>query len=235
MPFPARRRGARGVLWLDRVRVRGRARRRLGARRAAPASSSTSWCSICATRSVRAGRRRGDDFERGLRLLDAMDSEADIERRYGFHASVALVSGDVTRRKSTRASRPSARTASVACCATVRWSANCTRAAITCRRGPRLAKPRARRNGRQIAQHRHGGKGRSALSGGGITGLYFELGALKCFEDCCSPRARSRARPLFRDQRGRGRHRHAGQRLHGQRVHGGDGGRDAGGRSRRLT
>ena len=35
------------------------------------------------------------DFERGLALLDAMDQEPDIERRYGFHRIVALVSGDV--------------------------------------------------------------------------------------------------------------------------------------------
>ena len=26
-------------------------------------------------------------------------------------------------------------------------------------------------------------------SGGGITGFYFEMGALKCLEDCCSPGA----------------------------------------------
>ena len=35
--------------------------------------------------------------------------------------------------------------------------------------------------------HRHTGDVALCASGGGITGLYFELGALKCFEDCCSP------------------------------------------------
>ena len=40
-----------------------------------------------------------------------------------------------------------------------------------------------------MTQHRAGGKTALCLSGGGITGLYFELGALKCFEDCCVPGA----------------------------------------------
>jgi predicted acylesterase/phospholipase RssA len=41
----------------------------------------------------------------------------------------------------------------------------------------------------QMTQRRAGGKTALCLSGGGITGLYFELGALKCFEDCCAPGA----------------------------------------------
>ena len=35
--------------------------------------------------------------------------------------------------------------------------------------------------------HQPAGEVALCASGGGITGLYFELGALKCFEDCCSP------------------------------------------------
>ena len=41
----------------------------------------------------------------------------------------------------------------------------------------------------QMTESRTAGKRALCLSGGGITGLYFELGALKCFEDCCSPGA----------------------------------------------
>ena len=48
------------------------------------------------------GPRRSDDFERGLRLLDLMDNEADIERRYGFHRIIALVSGGDSREVDTR-------------------------------------------------------------------------------------------------------------------------------------
>jgi predicted acylesterase/phospholipase RssA len=41
----------------------------------------------------------------------------------------------------------------------------------------------------RILSDRRPGKIALCASGGGITGLYFELGVLKCLEDCCSPGA----------------------------------------------
>ena len=137
---------------------------------------------------VRPGRRRrtSADFERGLELLDAMDREPDIERRYGFHKIVALVSGDVApevdARIATLGSRGVGRV--------MRDMAVCHLNPACQHLPPRHAFARhVLEEMAQMTQHRAGGKTALCLSGGGLTGLYFELGALKCFEDCCAPGA----------------------------------------------
>jgi CheY-like chemotaxis protein len=136
---------------------------------------------------VRPGRRRRTraDFERGLELLDAMDREPDIERRYGFHKIVALVSGDVApevdARIATLGSRGVGRV--------MRDMAVCHLNPACHHLPPRHAFARhVLEEMAQMAEHR-AGKTALCLSGGGLTGLYFELGALKCFEDCCAPGA----------------------------------------------
>lgn len=134
---------------------------------------------------VRGGTRRSREgaFARGLALLDAMDSEPDIERRYGFHRIVAMVSGpdqpDLDQQIATLGARGVGRV---------------MRDLSTCHLRPHCEHlPPRRVFARQviaemarICAHRHAGKRALCLSGGGITGLYFELGALKCLEDCCS-------------------------------------------------
>lgn len=134
---------------------------------------------------VAGGRRRkpSGDFERGIALLDAMDKEPDIERRYGFHRVVVLVSGPDALEVDRRIAVLGARGAGLV----MRDQSTChlnpacghlpTRGAFARRVLEEMAK---------LSRH-HRGKRALCLSGGGITGLYFELGALKCLEDCCSP------------------------------------------------
>jgi NTE family protein len=131
-------------------------------------------------------RREARDFEKGLALLDAMDQEPDIERRYGFHRIVALVSGDVAPEVDRRIAALGAR-----------GVGRVMRDMAACHLNPRCGHlPPKHVFARhvlgemaQMTQSRPAGKRALCLSGGGITGLYFELGALKCFEDCCSPGA----------------------------------------------
>lgn len=131
-------------------------------------------------------RSRPRAFERGLALLDAMDREPDIERRYGFHRVIALVSGpdmsELDHRIATLGARGVGRV---------------LRDLSTCHLNPACGYlPHQRVFARQVLEemaelsaHRRVGRRALCLSGGGITGLYFELGALKCLEDCCSPGA----------------------------------------------
>jgi len=130
------------------------------------------------------GPRRRDDFDRGLRLLDLMDSEPDVERRYGFHRILAVVSGsdskDIDERIVALGARGVGRV--------LRDESECP-IHMACKRLP--SKPEMAAGVlREIAAmtlHRRVGDVALCASGGGITGLYFEMGALKCLEDCCSP------------------------------------------------
>ncbi len=123
---------------------------------------------------LRGGTERGDGQGRqALRLLDHLDAPADVEARYGFHRILALVSGpdpeavddltaDLGRRGVGRVIRD------------------------------RSGSPAERRAfateiaDRAIAMILDRPRGRTAIccSGGGITGIFFELGALKCLDDC---------------------------------------------------
>ncbi len=135
---------------------------------------------------VRSKGARGREFEKGLALLDAMDREPDIERRYGFHRILVLVSGaDVLEVDSQIATLGG------------RGVGRVMRDQSTCHLNPGCEHlpPKsefARRVLQEVAaltQHRRVGKLALCASGGGITGLYFEMGSLKCLEDCCSPGA----------------------------------------------
>ena len=129
------------------------------------------------------GRRSVVGFERGLALLDAMDQEPDIERRYGFHRILVLVSGadpaDVDERIAQLGARGVGRV---------------MRDTTVCHLHPECGYlPEHHTFARhvidemaQITLHRRVGRRALCASGGGITGLYFEIGALKCLEDCCS-------------------------------------------------
>jgi predicted acylesterase/phospholipase RssA len=128
--------------------------------------------------------RRADDFERGLRLLDLMDHEPDIERRYGFHRILALVSGDESHGTDQRIATLGARGVG----RVMRDRSEC-QLGLACRHLPTKADMARQVLAEMVAMTIRQPAGDVALcaSGGGITGLYFELGALKCFEDCCSP------------------------------------------------
>jgi predicted acylesterase/phospholipase RssA len=132
------------------------------------------------------GRRRlqgGRDFARGLDLLDSMDAEQDLERRYGFHRILALVSGPDAPELDDRIVRLGSR-----------GVGRVMRDFSTCALNPgcellpeeEVFAGQVLETARRLCEHRRVGKRALCLSGGGITGLYFELGALKCLEDCCS-------------------------------------------------
>lgn len=123
-------------------------------------------------------------FDHGLEFLDAMDREPDIERRYGFHRVCVLVSGDDPFEVDRRIAQLGAR-----------GVGRVMRDLTECRLQPgcRQLPPRAEFARRvldemvTVTQRREMGKVALCASGGGITGLYFEMGALKCLEDCLPP------------------------------------------------
>jgi NTE family protein len=111
------------------------------------------------------------------RLLEALDHAEDVEQRYGFHRIVVLVSGpDMARlddlivelgaigvrhvlRQEFEPSNPA-------------WASDEPFAEGVLR----LAV--------DLTSSRHVGKTAICASGGGITGIYFEMGVLKCLDDC---------------------------------------------------
>jgi predicted acylesterase/phospholipase RssA len=125
--------------------------------------------------------RLEDAFERTMRLLDLMDAEPDIELRYGFHRVLALVSGpdsirvdDLIRRLGARGVGRVLRDPSV--CYLDR---RCSHLPPPGDLGRLLADEIVR-----MTTARKVGQQALCASGGGITGLYFEMGALKCLSDC---------------------------------------------------
>ena len=134
-------------------------------------------------RPARSGRRP-DDFTRGVRLLDTMDQEPDVERRYGFHRIMALVSGDDSPEIDSRIATLGARGVGsvIRDLSACHLNPECPHLPPPAAFAERVLEDIAR-----LTLHRQIGKCAVCASGGGITGLYFELGALKCFEDCCSP------------------------------------------------
>jgi len=111
------------------------------------------------------------------RLLEELDHDEDVEQRYGFHRIVVLISGpDASRlddliielgavgvrhvlRQDFRPDVPA-------------WSSDEAFAA------------RVLRYAVDLASSRRIGKTAICASGGGITGIYFEMGVLKCLDDC---------------------------------------------------
>ena len=127
------------------------------------------------------GARLQSDFKKTLRLLDLMDEEHDVERRYGFHRILAMVSGpdsiEVDRMITTLGGRGVG--------SVLRDTSTCPLDAEC----PKL--PRASKFCRKVldelirmAGSRKAGRVALCASGGGITGIYFEMGALKCLDDC---------------------------------------------------
>ncbi len=126
------------------------------------------------------------EYERGLALLEAMDGEPDIERRYAFHRIVALVASADPEEVDDRIAALGARGVG----RVLRDLSSCY-LNPACDRLPKRQEFARRVIGEleRILANRRPGKLALCASGGGITGLYFELGVLKCLEDCCSPGA----------------------------------------------
>jgi NTE family protein len=133
-------------------------------------------------------RRRAADAPRdfldeGRRLLDALDSPFDMEARYGFHRVMALVAdpeGDEVDELIAELGRRGV--GSIRQQRVADWAAFDPDADESF--GHRvLAEVGA------LVRSRHTGDIALCASGGGITGIYFELGALKCLDDCLPPGA----------------------------------------------
>lgn len=129
--------------------------------------------------------RREEEFRRNLAILDAMDEEKDVELRYSFHRVVCLVAGlesrgvdAVIRNLGARGVGGVLRDPDVP--------------------GPRRVRPGPDPSRPPFAQAlldelvrmtvpRDPGKLALCAAGGGTTGIYFEMGALKCLADCLPP------------------------------------------------
>lgn len=128
------------------------------------------------------------DYKKTLRLLDLMDEEHDVELRYGFHRVLTMISGsdpvEVDRIIAALGARGVGRVIrDISAC---HLDGEC----------PKL--PRATKFCRLVLDElvrmtasRRTGKVALCASGGGITGIYFEMGALKCLDDCLPPGALS--------------------------------------------
>ncbi len=117
-------------------------------------------------------RRSSESMSEGFSLLDDLDHPDDVEARYAFHRIVALVADEDP-------------------VAVDGWVADLgARGVGTILREHPEMEPRSKYEARvadQLAKllaPRVEGKTALAASGGGITGIYFELGALKCIDDC---------------------------------------------------
>lgn len=113
-----------------------------------------------------------DCVARAQHLLGRLDRPADLELRYGFHRIVALVKGD------------DERTDRVIAELGARGVGHVLRERDS---DPTVFPKRVLDAVVELTARRRVGKTALAASGGGITGIYFELGALKCLEDCISP------------------------------------------------
>ncbi len=126
------------------------------------------------------------EAERVSCILDKLDAEPDVELRYGFHRIVVLVSGpDSTEVDDLIASLGA------------RGVGRVMRDTATCHLDPSCPRLPHHSTFSQsvldqalaLMQRNRGGTRALCCAGGGITGIYFELGALKCLEDCLSPGA----------------------------------------------
>jgi len=123
----------------------------------------------------------GDEFlRRASCLLDLMDAAEDLETRYGFHRVMALVSAH----DDDRADKMIAELAAKGIGRILRDRSECPRSSSG-------ADTRRANFGRLVLDEmvstmmrRTPGKRALCASGGGITGLYFEMGVLKCLDDC---------------------------------------------------
>jgi NTE family protein len=128
----------------------------------------------------------GADFaaqaELAQKTLDLLDHAEDVELRYGFHRIVALVSD---------ADGPAVDAL------LINLGARGVRMVLRHRRGETGFAARALGEACAAICARRVGRTALCLSGGGITGIYFELGVLKCLQDVLPVDALSRLDMYF--------------------------------------
>jgi len=124
--------------------------------------------------------------EQADKLLEAMASEQDVECRFGFHRVLTLVAGP----DNEYVDNLLVHFGHLGVGGVLRDWSMCE-LSTACPRGPRSARfaQRTVEEMLRLMLHRKQGKRALCASGGGITGIYFEMGALKCLDDCLSPDA----------------------------------------------
>ena len=136
---------------------------------------------------LRALDGRGDaipgQVEKAARLLEAMAKEDDVEARFGFHRVLVLVAGADNDQIDQLMVDFGARGVG---CVIRDWS-GCVMS-NACAVEPRRAHFLRRTANEMLRMMLERKRGKRALcaAGGGITGIYFEMGALKCLDDCMS-------------------------------------------------
>ncbi|MGB5681528.1 MAG: patatin-like phospholipase family protein [Polyangiales bacterium] len=122
-----------------------------------------------------------DDFENRVaeiqRLLKELDHDEDVEQRYGFHRIVVLISGP----DQSRLDDLIIELGAVGVRHVLRQDFHSDRPAWSSDRG---FAQRVLRYAVDLTSSRRIGKAAICASGGGITGIYFEMGVLKCLDDC---------------------------------------------------
>ena len=113
--------------------------------------------------------------EHALEILDALDKVLDVEDRYGFHRILVLVGGGAESSTDDLILKLGARGVG-----RVLRHPEC--------HGPEAVDPAFGKKFLQEARlalgDRKPGKRAICAAGGGITGIFFELGVLKCLDDC---------------------------------------------------
>ncbi len=116
----------------------------------------------------------------GCAFLDVLDGTDDVETRYGFHRIVALVDGPDPEAVDALMVELGARGVRTVLRPHNDERTDAGRVAFTARVMARAV---------ELVGHRPRGRRALCAAGGGITGIYFELGALKCLDDCLGPDA----------------------------------------------
>ncbi len=147
------------------------------------------WDTVGATGALRSAYvnlllvdlRWNEGFETRLEeargLLKELDHPEDVEQRYGFHRIVVLASGP----DSHRIDKLIGELGSVGVRHVIRQEFSSTVPAWSS--DIAFAK-RVLQQAAELTQARKIGKTAICASGGGITGIYFEMGVLKCLDDC---------------------------------------------------
>jgi predicted acylesterase/phospholipase RssA len=122
-----------------------------------------------------------EDFDARLQeirgLLKELDHPEDVEQRYGFHRIVVLTSGP----DSHRIDQLIGELGGVGVRHVIRqdFAADVPASSSDVPFGERVLRQAA-----ELTRARKIGKTAICASGGGITGIYFEMGVLKCLDDC---------------------------------------------------
>ncbi len=129
-----------------------------------------------------AGKKINELVAGARALLAALDNAGNLEARYGFHRIMVLVSGADSERMDQLIAELGAKGVGFV----LRQRPRKNFKSIDDHEATQFSE-RAVGEAMRLVLDRKPGKKALCASGGGITGLYYEIGALKCMDDCFSP------------------------------------------------